>query len=189
MRKLKLIIQVLCCSLLLLACTPKQQEERKIEPFTFTNQEGQAFGTNNLNDTIWIADFIFTNCTTICQPMTAEMASLQSVFKAENLNVEFVSFTVDPTIDTPENLKSFVTDFSDDLSNWNLLTGYTQAEIELFARDQFQTIVQKPASSTQVIHSSNFYLVDKNGHFVKEYNFVDATYVAEMISDIHELTN
>ena len=172
MSKLKLTIQVLCCSLLLLACSPKYQEERIIEPFTFTNQEGQAFGMNELSNTVWIANFIFTNCTTICQPMTAEMASLQHIFKENILNVEFVSFTVDPTIDTPEKLKSFITDFSDDLSNWNMLTGYTQAEIEVFARDQFQTIVQKPASSTQIIHSSNFYLIDKDGHFVKEFNFV-----------------
>jgi protein SCO1 len=187
MRKLKLIILVFCCSLLLLACTPKHQEERKIEPFTFTNQEGQAFGMNDLTDTVWIADFIFTNCTTICQPMTAEMASLQHILKENDFDVEFVSFTVDPTIDTPEKLKLFITDFSDDLSNWNLLTGYTQAEIEVFARDQFQTIVQKPVSSTQVIHSSNFYLIDKDGHFVKEYNFVDESYVDEMLEDIQEL--
>ncbi|QUW22845.1 SCO family protein [Sporosarcina sp. Marseille-Q4063] len=187
MSKLILIIQVLCCSLLLLACTPKHQEERKIEPFTFTNQEGQAFGTNELSNTVWVANFIFTNCTTICQPMTAEMASLQHILKEKDFNVEFVSFTVDPAIDTPEKLKSFITDFSADLSNWNLLTGYTQSEIEVFARDQFQTIVQKPVSSTQVIHSSNFYLIGKDGHFVKEYNFVDATYVDEMITDIQEL--
>jgi protein SCO1/2 len=187
MSKLKLTIQVLCCSLLLLACTPKHQEERKIEPFTFTNQEGQAFGMNELSDTVWIADFIFTNCTTICQPMTAEMATLQHILKKNEFNVEFVSFTVDPAIDTPEKLKSFITDFNADLSNWNLLTGYTQAEIEVFARDQFQTIVQKPASSTQVIHSSNFYLIDKQGHFVKEYNFVDGSYVDEMIEDIRKL--
>ncbi|MBO1913158.1 SCO family protein, partial [Microvirga sp. 3-52] len=111
----------------------------------------------------------------------------QRIFKEKDFNVEFISFTVDPAIDKPDKLKSFMTDFSDDLSNWNLLTGYTQAEIEVFARDQFQTIVQKPASSTQVIHSSNFYLIGKDGYFVKEYNFVDATYVDEMITDIQEL--
>lgn len=187
MKKLKLIIQVFCCSLLLLACAPKHAEERKIVPFTFTNQEGQAFGMNDLTDDIWIADFIFTNCTTICQPMTAEMASLQRTFKEKNINIELVSFTVDPTIDTPEKLKSYITDFNADLSNWNLLTGYTQAEIEVFARDQFQTIVQKPAASSQVIHSSNFYLIDKDGRFVKEYNFVDATYVDDMVKDIQGL--
>lgn len=187
MRKLKLVIQILCCSLLLFACAPNHQNERKIEPFTFTNQEGQAFGMNDLTDTVWIADFIFTNCTTICQPMTAEMASLQHIFKEKNLKVEFVSFTVDPEMDTPEKLKSYISEFNADLSNWNLLTGYTQAEIEVFARDQFQTIVQKPAASTQVIHSSNFYLIDKDGHFVQEYNFVDASYVDEMVKDIQEL--
>ena len=83
MSKLKLTIQVLCV-LLLLACTPKYQEERKIAPFSFTDQEGQSFGMDDLTETMWIADFIFTNCTTICQPMTAEMASLQHIFKEKD---------------------------------------------------------------------------------------------------------
>lgn len=186
MKKLKLIIQVLSCAILLFACAPKQQE-RKIEPFSFTNQEGQPFGMNDLSDTVWVADFIFTNCTTVCEPMTAEMASLQRVFNEQHLNVQFVSFTVDPLTDSPEKLKSYVAKFSDDLSNWNLLTGYSQSEIEVFAREQFQTIVQKPASSTQVIHSSNFYLIDQEGYLVKEYNYVDGSYVDEMSADIQEL--
>ena len=187
MKKLKLTILVLSCAILLFACGPKHQEEQTINPFSFTNQEGEAFGLNELSDTVWIADFIFTNCTTICQPMTAEMASLQRTFKEKNLDVEFVSFTVDPKIDTPSKLKSYMTDFTDDLSNWNLLTGYKQDEIEIFARDQFKIIVQKPVATTQVIHSSNFYLNHNNGHLVKEYNFVDASYVDKMIKDVKEL--
>ena len=106
---------------------------------------------NELSNTVWVANFIFTNCTTICQPMTAEMASLQSVFKEKNLNVEFVSFTVDPTIDTPEKLKSFITDFSDDLSNWNMLTGYTQAEI----RSVCKRSISNHRTKTCLIHSSH----------------------------------
>ena len=138
---------------------------------------------DDLTGTMWIADFIFTNCTTVCEPMTAEMAALQQKFKDEDIPVEFVSFTVDPTVDTPEILKSYVQNFTDDLSNWHLLTGYSQEEIETFARDHFQSIVQKPASSNQVLHGTNFYLIDEQGVLVNEYNYIDASYVDEMIRD------
>ena len=68
-----------------------------------------------------------------------------------------------------------------------MLTGYTQKEIENFAREQFQTIVQKPDSSNQVIHGTNFYLVDDKGYIVNEYNYIDESYVDEMMQDIEKI--
>ena len=91
------------------------------------------------------------------------MADLQKKFKEEGIQVEFVSFTVDPTVDSPEVLKEYIHQFTDDETNWHILTGYTQEEIEVFAREQFQTIVQKPSSSNQVIHGTNFYLINQQG--------------------------
>lgn len=174
---------------LLSACSTNKPIEKTVSPFSFTNQEGQPFGTNDLTGSIWIADFIFTKCDTVCQPMTAEMAFLQQKFKDEGIHVEFVSFTVDPTVDSPKALKSYAADFSDDLSNWRFLTGYSQDDIEVFARDQFQTIVQKPATSTQVIHGTNFYLIDQQGVLINEYNYIDTTYADDMIKDIKSLLN
>ena len=67
------------------------------------------------------------------------------------------------------------------------MTGYTQEEIEVFAREQFQTIVQKPSTSNQVIHGTNFYLIDQQGSIVNEYNYVDTSYVKEMMKDIKKI--
>lgn len=64
--------------------------------------------------------------------------------KKEKLDVEFVSFSVDPEIDKPEMLKQYASKFHADLSNWHFLTGYSQKEIEAFAQKNFKTIVQKP---------------------------------------------
>lgn len=178
---------LLLICLLLSACTKAQKNEHQIESFSFVNQDGDPFGMQELYGSVWIADFIFTNCTTVCQPMTAEMAALQQKFEAQNIPIEFVSYTVDPATDSPETLQSYVLDFTNDLSNWNLLTGYSQEEIEVFARDQFQTIVQKPSTSDQVIHSSNFYLVDQQGHLVGEYNYIDSSYVDDIMQDIQSL--
>lgn len=175
--------------LLLVACNSSAVPKEKINSFTFVDQNGEAFGTENLQGSVWIADFIFTNCHTVCQPMTAEMASLQEKFKEKNLPVHLISFTVDPEVDTPEKLNDYVQVFSDDLSNWHLLTGYSQEEIEKFAREQFQTIVQKPASSNQVIHSTNFYLIDQEGHRIGEYNYINSTFFDDLVEDIEKVLN
>ncbi|WP_438311765.1 SCO family protein [Sporosarcina sp. FA9] len=187
MRSHKGFLLAFVCFLLLSACNDKEKDLKKIEPFTFTNQDGQAFGTADLVDKVWIADFIFTKCETVCPPMTIEMANLQDKFHKDGIEVEFVSFTVDPTIDSPVALKEYVEQFTDDESNWNMVTGYSQEEIELFAREQFQTVIQKPKTSTQVIHSTNFFLVNKAGAVVKEYNYVDETYVNTLAKDILKL--
>lgn len=178
---------VLVC-LFLTACSTDKPSTKKIESFTFKDQHNADFGTDELEGSIWVASFIFTNCQTVCLPMTAEMAALQHTAKEKGIAVQFVSFSVDPDLDTPEVLREYVSDFTDDTSNWHLLTGYAQAEIEQFAREQFNSIVQKPANSTQVIHSTNFYLVDQEGHPVGEFNFIDPTYQEEMLATIEKIS-
>lgn len=187
MKKNNFILLTILSLIFLSACSGNERTEKNITSFSFTNQEGQPFGMNELTGSIWIADFIFTKCKTVCLPMTAEMAFLQQKFDEEGIKVEFVSFTVDPTVDSPEILKSYVRDFTSDISNWHLLNGYSQEEIEIFAREQFKTIVQKPKSSNQVIHSTNFFLIDQQGVLINEYNYIDTTYVDDMIKDIKAL--
>lgn len=189
MRRFNYLALTILSLIFLSACGVNEREENSITPFTYTNQEGQPFGMNELKGSVWISDFIFTNCETVCLPMTAEMAFLQQKFNDEGIKVEFVSFTVDPLVDSPSILKSYVEDFTKDLSNWHLLTGYSQNEIELFAREQFKTIVQKPKSATQVIHSTNFYLIDQQGVLINEYNYINSTYVDDMTKDIKALLN
>lgn len=120
--------------------------------------------------------------------MTFEMAELQKKFKDQGMDtIEFVSFTVDPDVDTPEVLKEYIDQYTDDDDNWHLLTGYSQNTIEQIALNQFQTIVQKPNNSSQVIHGTNFYLIDQNGYIVDEYNLVDESFSDRMMDDIRRL--
>lgn len=160
------------------------QPGQRIEPYSFINQHHESINIEDLRGTFWIASFIFTNCETVCPPMMYENASLQNVFAKEQVQIQFVSFSVDPEIDTPEVLDDYVKQFTDDDSNWHLLTGVTQKEIETFAREQFHTIVQKPEASNQVIHSTNFYLVDDQGYIINEYNYIDDSYQEKILQDI-----
>ncbi|WP_020060702.1 SCO family protein [Bacillus sp. 123MFChir2] len=180
------------CLLLLAGCGSGSKLRKPlnwdVQSFQYINQNGEKFGTKDLKGKVWVADLVFTNCQTICPPMTANLAKLQKLAKEEKLDVQFVSFSVDPEIDKPEKLKEFVQKFTDDTKNWNLLTGYSQDEIEKFAKDNFKTLVDKPENQDQVIHGTKFYLVDQNGKVMKEYNGMKNTPYDDILRDIRRLT-
>lgn len=175
--------------LLLSSCSNgfKGDFEWKVEPFTFTNQEGQQISLNDLKGKPWIADFVFTNCNTVCPPMTANMAKLQEKLKQENLDIQLVSFSVDPKQDTPEVLKEFGKKFDADHTSWHFLTGYDQETITNLAKKSFKTIVQNDPSSDQVIHGTSFYLVDQQGNVVKKYDGLSVPF-DEIIDDAKLIT-
>lgn len=159
-----------------------------VEDFTFINQDGEPFGLKDLKGKVWVANFIFTNCETVCLPMTANMVELQSLLKRENITgVELVSFSVDPELDTPDKLKKFGEHFSADFDNFHFLTGYDQEFIEEFAKKNFRELVDKPENDDQVIHGTRFYLVDQEGKIVKYYSGLSDIPFREIIDDIKAL--
>lgn len=185
----KRIYLILLSGLLLIvtACTSSEPPKEKIEAFTFTNERAEPFGSEDLAGSIWIANFIFTTCDTVCPQMTAEMIRLQAALSAEGIDVTFISFTVDPDVDTPKAMETYMSNFDPNHKNWHMLTGYSQAEIEKFAREQFQTIVQKPTTSNQVIHGTNFYLIDQEGYLLNEYNYNETDYIEKITIDLKNI--
>ncbi|MFC1285790.1 SCO family protein [Bacillus paralicheniformis] len=160
-----------------------------VQSFSFQNHDGKTVSLESLKGQVWVADFIFTNCKTICPPMTSHMAELQKQMEEENLQARIVSFSVDPENDTPEKLKNFAANYPLNFQNWDFLTGYSQEEIEKFALKSFKAIVKKPEDEDQVIHQSSFYLVDQNGKVVKDYDGAKDTPYDEIIADIKTLEN
>jgi protein SCO1 len=189
-RKVALII-ILLLSVILSACGEKEIKNAKnwqISDFNYTNQEGKELGLGDLKGKVWVADFIFTSCADVCLPMTANMVKIQKMLKDEGIkDVELISFSVDPEVDNPETLKTFSKQFDADLSNWNFLTGYSQADIEEFARESFKTIVKKPEVGDQVLHGTDFFLVDQEGKIVKYYTGLNEIPFDEIIDDIKTL--
>ena len=184
MRKKLLTLIVLVFMLLLAGCGQGIEDPLnwEIEEFNFTNQDNEEVGLADLQGEVWLADFIFTNCTTVCLPMTSNMVDLQSQFKEQGLDVQIVSFSVDPTVDSPEVLKSYAENYGADFASWNLLTGYSPEDIDAFAMDNFKTIARKPENDDQVLHGTSFFLVDKNGVIMKDYNGVNPP-VEEILTD------
>lgn len=176
--------------LLLSACGKGEIKDAKNWPvpeFTFTDQNNKSFGLADLKGKVWVADFIYTACPDICQPMTFNMSKLQDMAKKEEIdNIEFVSFSIDPTVDKPEVLSDYSKLFNADLKNWHFLTGYEQKDIEAFAKG-FKTIAQKPENSDIVIHQSYFYLVNQEGKIQKLYSGDKEVPFEEIIEDIKTL--
>lgn len=184
MRNKLLTLLILLFTLVLAGCGSGVEDPLKweIEEFNFTNQDNKEVDLADLKGEVWLADFIFTNCTTVCLPMTSNMVDLQNQFKEQGLDVQIVSFSVDPTVDTPEVLKSYAENYGADFASWNLLTGYSPEKIDAFAMDNFKTIARKPKNDDQVLHDTSFFLVDKNGVIMKSYDGVNPP-VEDILSD------
>jgi protein SCO1 len=191
MKKRRLLILAVIILIVLTACGQKEIKDAldwPVQDFTYTNQEDKSFGLKELKGKVWVADFIFTNCEDVCLPMTSNMSKLQEMAKKEGIeNLEFVSFSVDPGVDTPEVLTKFADQFNADTRNWNFLTGFTQQEIEEFAVKNFKTLVKKPEQQDQVIHGTDFYLVDQEGTIRKYYTGLNEIPFDDIIDDIQTL--
>lgn len=159
----------------------------KVQDFNFIDQEGRPLGLDDLRGSVWLADFIFTHCYTVCPPMTMNMALLQQKLKENGADVKIVSFTVDPERDTPEVLKNYGMNYHADFSNWYFLTGYTQEEIQTFSVESFKSIVQNEKGTDQVIHGTSFFLVDPAGTVVKRYDGAADPPFEQIISDVKAL--
>ena len=189
MRKYSLPL-LLLFSLLLAGCGQgiKDPLNLKIEEFSFKDQNGQDIGLEELKGKVWVADFIFTSCETVCPPMTANMTQLYQQLQEEGIeDITFVSFSVDPEVDTPDKIKEFMNKYELSSANWHFLTGYSQEVINQFAEESFRTIVVKPKNEDQVIHGTQFFLVDKNGTIVKDYSAVSDVPYDQIIKDIKSL--
>lgn len=136
-----------------------------VPDFHLTNQQGEPLGLSDMAGKIWIADFIFTNCPTICPAMTQEMARLQSEFVADP--VYFVSFSVDPERDTTEVLTRYAKAYGADDRRWHFLTG-DKAQIYQLAEQGFSLAAGHKGS--EILHSPRFVLVKADGNIHDYYD-------------------
>ena len=155
---------------------------QQLPDFALTDQRGVSFALSDLQDKVWIADFIFTSCGTICPPMTIEMARLQDEFAAEE--VHFVSFSVDPERDTPEVLFRYADYYGADGDRWSFLTGQKEAIYQL-AQDGFNLAAGHRGS--EILHSTRFVLVDRNQQLRGYYDSRSKAHLQQLRQDIQTL--
>lgn len=142
-----------------------QHENNKLKhtiaDFSFKNQNNEIITQNHYEGVIYVADFFFTTCPTICPIMTDNMVWLQEQIK-DMPDVKLLSFSVTPDIDTPEVLRAYADEKGVIDSKWNLLTG-DKKEIYYLARQSFLAVKTTTVGELyDMVHTENFILVDKN---------------------------
>ena len=138
-------------------------EAKKVPDFSFVNQDNKVITNTDYKCKVYVIEFFFTTCPTICPRMNTNLVQIQNAFDGiENFGV--ASFTINPENDTSEVLKAYAEKYGITNPNWNLMTG-DQIEIYKLANEGFNLYTAKDASVEGGFeHSGNFALIDKNGY-------------------------
>ena len=160
-----------------------------IAPFTMTNQNGQTITEKDYENKVYVADFFFTTCPSICPIMTKNMFSLQEKLKTKYPEVKLLSYSVTPEIDTIEQLKRYAIENKVDDKIWNLVTG-DKKEIYTLARKSY-LVVQNDGNGGphDMIHTENFVLIDKENRIRGYYDGTDIYEMDRLITEIGMLKN
>ena len=157
-----------------------------IADFKFTNQNGETVTQKNYEGKIYVADFFFTTCPTICPIMQDNMVVLQQEFK-DNPNVMLLSHTVMPHIDSVPVLKKYAIEKGVIDSKWNLVTG-DKKDIFYIARKSYLAVkTETEGELYDMVHTENFILVDEQKRVRGFYDGTNKEEIKRLIEDIRFL--
>ncbi|MDB4533994.1 SCO family protein [Vicingaceae bacterium] len=131
--------------------------------FEFTNQDGNKVTRDDLLGSVYVADFFFVTCPTICPKMTTNMGYVQKKFE-DRKDLRFISITVNPEHDTVEVLKEYSEMVHADSRNWDFLTGTKEDIYDIAFKGFFVNADKDEIAPGGFLHSQYFILVDKNAH-------------------------
>lgn len=135
---------------------------KKVPAFSFTDQNGTTITNADYKGKVYVLEFFFTTCPTICPRMNANMVHIQNAFTAFK-DFGVASFTINPEHDTPEVLKAYANQYGVTNPNWHFMTGDEDAIYKL-ANEGFNLYTAKDGEVEGGFeHSGNFALIDKNG--------------------------
>ena len=161
--------------------------EHKIADFSFVNQNGKIITQKDYEGKIYVADFFFTTCGSICPIMTDNMVDVQKAF-VNNPDVMILSYTVTPEIDSVPVLKKYALKKGVIDSKWNLVTG-DKKDIYTMARKSYLAVkLGKPNELYDMVHTENFVLVDAEKHVRGFYDGTKKEEIKRLIDDIKWLS-
>lgn len=162
----------------------------KIGNFSFINQNGDSITQAEVNEKVYVAEYFFTTCKSICPIMNKEMMRVYDVY-GTNPDFRILSFSVDPETDTVAQMKRYADQHGAPDKNWHFLTGEKE---DLYALARKSFFVLKPAEAQNLgdaggdfIHTNNFVLVDKRRRIRGYYDGTSTTSVDSLIHDIQHL--
>ena len=168
---------------------PRYTSIHTIPAFSFTDQDGKTVTEKTVEGKIYVADFFFTRCGSICPKLTADMGILQSTFRDDD-DVIFLSHSVTPLMDSVPILKKYAETKGVMTGKWHLLTGnrdeiYRLAKKEYFAGDT----VGYYQTGNEFLHTENFILMDKHRRIRGVYNGTLPLEMERLAEDIIILQN
>ncbi|WP_413999824.1 SCO family protein [Flavobacterium sp. W1B] len=159
-----------------------------IADFSFVNQNGKTITQKDYEGKIYVADFFFTTCGSICPKMTTNLAEIQKVI-INNPKVMLLSHTVFPETDSVPVLKAYALKNGVDDKKWNMVTG-DKKEIYTMARKSYLAVkLGKPSELYDMVHTENFVLVDAKKRVRGFYDGTNKEEVQKLIADIEFLCN
>lgn len=157
-----------------------------IPGFKFVNQKGDTVTEKITEGKVYVADFFFTSCPTICPVMKKQMVKVYNEFKT-NPDVLLISHTIDPEHDTPQVLKQFADDLGVSESQWQFLTGPKEKIYEIGQQSYMSTAKADSTAEGGFIHSGAFILVDKEKHVRGMYDGTTEEGTQRLIADLKVL--
>ncbi|SFC94189.1 SCO family protein [Algibacter pectinivorans] len=163
-----------------------QKKYHKIADFSLTNQNGKTITQEDYKDKIYVADFFFTTCQTICPIMTTNMAEIQNEILNDD-EVMLLSHSVTPEIDTVAQLKRYAIKKGVNDKKWNLVTG-DKKEIYKLARKSYLAVKdQGDGGPFDMVHTENFMLIDKKRQIRGFYDGTNTEDIKRLLKDIEIL--
>ena len=157
-----------------------------IPSFNFTDQNYQIVNNSTFRQKIYLADFMFLNCSTICPKMATEMKKVYNVFK-KNSNILFISHTIDPFNDSIPRLYQHANLLKVNHKKWRFVTG-NQSQLQNIAEEGYFSIAYPDSTAIGgFTHSGAFILVDKYQHVRGVYDGTNPTETSKVIADIKNL--
>lgn len=157
-----------------------------ISDFSFTNQDGEKVTNATFANKIYVADFIFLSCPTICPVMTKALQQVSNTFAADK-RVAFISHSIDPVRDSVPRLKAYTDNMGISSEKWHFVTGNQDSILNLAQNDYFSTAYPDSTAPGGFAHSGGLLLVDTNRHIRGVYNSIEPKEIERLTKDIKKL--
>ncbi|MDF3027918.1 MAG: electron transport protein SCO1/SenC [Fluviicola sp.] len=159
----------------------------KIPAFSYLNQDSVVITSKSMKGKVWIANFFFTSCPSICPPMISQMKRLNILTKDLASEVQFMSFSIDPKTDQPHVLKNYIRNNGIQASNWHFFTG-DEAKTHRLGVMHFMVHADKdPMAAGGFAHSDGMVLVDREGYVRGVYRGTQTREVDKLNKDLRKL--
>jgi protein SCO1 len=169
---------------------PKLDDLGIVPPFALRDDRDLAFTEAALRGHVSMVNFIFTRCDAICPTSTMRMEKIQEKTFDIGDRVKLVSYSVDPSYDTPARLAAYATQYRADANRWRFLTGDVD-QITRLVEGTFMISMQRdgttPGGAPSIAHQGFFLLVDQDLHIRGAYDSADTQRLDEMIRDARYL--